>query len=905
MRRDVDSVNFGGRPLNSLRNLTPEYFSEDDNSRRPVSVLSQEVLGVDYHGGSFDLELPSPPETTELGNETLPVFAYRHELVDAVKKHPFTIVVAETGAGKSTQVPQFLLDAGWDTVYLTQPRRAAARNVFERIRDEVGSVRGTYEASNLVSYQTAVERDGPENARIKVVTDGLQLVRELHDSGIVENDVLIIDEVHEWNTNIEVLVAWAKKIIAEKPQLRVVVMSATMDADRLANYFSGVCDKTPPIIEIPGRNYNVDISEKPRSTVVEEVLRVTKILQAEQSSGDKSPNGILVFEPGKREIQDAIDEIQRRLSPELASVTTILPLHSKQTVAEQQLAFGEYPGVKIVVATDVAQTSLTIPDIKYVIDSGYQRRVELDQEDVQGLVLHSISQADCDQRAGRTGRLSDGFYILTRLNDSVEHIPYIARDKFPTAEILRTDIVRNTLLVAGVDLNIALLDLYHPVDLQIIERSQSKLRTLEALDGDNSITSLGKRMNQFPLSVSSARMMVEVGRYPEQTRSYMAAIVAAKEVGGLQYFAYNVDKRWKELTEEKTSDLLAQLDIYIATQEMTDEEMKNYDLDLHNVGRAREQYRKIAKRVDAVQEYLMTPTAEEREDLKRCIYVGLVTSMYKSSGEGTYTRLDNNDTVRQISNRSVVSGAPKFLVGDAYRVEHYTDGERVQKHIIEHITTATLAELGRAAIHLCDWQSEGYIMRAGRFVNIRRLSLFGNDLGIVNEVTAEPSAVLREKIIAHVLENAGPQQNKLRAIKKELEQLAHLAKDPVKQLTHDAIVSLIHEATPDDITDPSIIDNNLRVIMQERDINLDAYADSERRSLIVANAPEEIQIQDVTLRVSYKSRKPLVKHYDSQEIAKLNEEIFLSDGRQVYFVHGSKHCSLVELKEKLNINSYV
>ena len=914
MRQKEELASFEGIPLSGLRGLTPSFFTldlpeqadskyylEDEHSQVPQALLRPHGTEEHHFEVQEEPELRYTSETTGLGNNTLPVFPYRHEIVEAVKNNPFTIIVAETGAGKSTQVPQFLLDAGWDKVYLTQPRRAAARNVYDRVRSEVGSVLGGPEGDSLVSYQTAGERDGPEDARVKVVTDGLHLVRELHDIGVEENDVLIIDEVHEWNANIEVLVAWVKQAVVEKPNLRVVIMSATMDAERLANYFSEVTYNVPPIIEVPGRNFHVERAEKPESTVVDEVLQAVENIRFDQTVGENTQNGILAFLPGKREIQDTIDEIRRRLPPHLAKDAAILPLHAKLTAAEQQAAFRSYPGVKIVVATDVAQTSLTIPDIKYVIDSGYQRRMELDSEGVQGLVLHPISQADCDQRAGRAGRVSDGFYILTRLDAKTKHVPYIGRDKYPTAEILRTDIVRNTLRVAGVGLDIAELGLYHPVDGRFIEQAKETLQMLGALDEQGVITAVGKMMNQYPVQATSARMLVETRQYPETVRAYMAAITASKEVGGLPYFAYNAGKRWKDLTEETSSDLLAQLDIFIAIQDMTETQLKSYDLDLNNVERAREQFRKIAKLSGATAGTLLPPTEQEREDLRQCMYAGLVTSIYRFNGAGTYTRVGKADTPREISSRSTVDGTPQLVVGDAYRVEYVKGGERITKHIIENVTAATLSGIGRVAAGLSEWATDGYNMRGGKYVEVRRQHLFGMDLGVTIEVPAEPSPRLRETIIAHAIEHAGPQLARLRAIKKEIEELAHLAKDPIPRMTHDQIIGLIHEAAPADITDPSVVDNNLRLLMVERGISLDAFVSEKRRDRILRNAPSHIEAGDLSLDVMYRNSRPFVRQQDwrTKDLSGLRDEVFLKDGRQVYFMFGNKKCSLLELQGRL------
>jgi hypothetical protein len=200
------------------------------------------------------------------------------------------------------------------------------------------------------------------------------------------------------------------------------------------------------------------------------------------------------------------------------------------------------------------------------------------------------------------------------------------------------------------------------------------------------------------------------------------------------------------------------------------------------------------------------------------------------------------------------------------------------------------------ATHLTEWKSDGLTLRGGKLVDTRRLSLFGVDLGVIEEAVAEPSPKLREAIITHALENAGRHQSMLRTIKKELEELAHLAKDPVKQLTHDQIVALVHEAAPSDITDPTIIDNNLRLLIDTRGITLDSFVSPERREYIATNAPVEIESNGVLLHVSYRNSRPLIRHFDPRDIAKLADEIYLQDGRQVYFMYEGRRRSVAELQ---------
>ena len=655
--------------------------------RRPIEafevsdVLSEFGLGQPTTPGVIaDIEYPydhSPHAhqdiRTELGNQALPVFEYKDEINSALRDNPVIVVVAETGAGKSTQIPQFALDEGYKKVYITQPRRTAARNVFMRIREEVAQVRGDYAADDLVSYQTAGEKEGGDDAKIVVVTDGLHLVKELNDKGVLEDEVLIIDEAHEWNSNIEVLIAWTKQAVTENPKLRIVIMSATIDSAHLADFY-GEDKARPPIIEIKNRNHTVKCSEKPDSTVVEEAVNITNMLSGKKLSEDEHA-GILIFEPGKRETQDAMNAIRSALPKDVAKKVKIFPLHAKLSKEEQQAALAQYPGfVKIVVSTDVAQTSLTIPDIKYVIDSGFQRRVELDHEGTPGLKRIPTSQADCDQRAGRTGRVGDGFYILTRLNDSLDFTPYYQRDLYPVPEIMRTDISRNLLRLLELDIDIGEFDMYHRASEGAIELAKDNLQILGALDDDNQITKIGLEMNRYPACASSGRMLVESMHYNPAIRSYVAAFTAVKEAGGLQYYSQNSGKRWEPLSQEATSDMLFQLDLFIAAQHMSHRELKDHDLDIDNFARALEQYQKIAKLAGAPAHVLETPDESEREDILRCIYTGYTPYIYKYAGSDQYVHAYRDwQTLREVSNRSAVASGGAFLVGDPYRIEIGTE----------------------------------------------------------------------------------------------------------------------------------------------------------------------------------------------------------------------------------------
>ncbi|PSO44749.1 MAG: ATP-dependent RNA helicase HrpA, partial [Parcubacteria group bacterium SW_4_49_11] len=311
----------------------------------------------------------------------LPVNSFRQQILESVAGNPVTIITAETGAGKSTQAPQFLLEAGYSAV-CTQPRRLAARTVAERVAEEMGENLG-----QTVGYRTAVDRQDGLDTQLLFCTDGLALVREL--MGQNEVDILLMDEVHEWNENVEVLLAWAKQQIDRGENFKLVLMSATLESEKLSEFFDGA-----PVIDVPGRLYPVE-ERQPRGKNPEEDV----------ASLVKEGRNVLLFQPGTGEIQDSVNKLQNmELNAE------VLPLHGQLDKADQQACFQHFSRPKVVCATNVAQTSVTIDDIDAVVDTGKERRKEV-LHGVEGLYLRPISLADAKQRQGRAGRTRAGVYI--------------------------------------------------------------------------------------------------------------------------------------------------------------------------------------------------------------------------------------------------------------------------------------------------------------------------------------------------------------------------------------------------------------------------------------------------------------------------------------------------------------
>lgn len=532
----------------------------------------------------------------------LPIESFREKILAAVAANPVTIIVAETGAGKSTQVPQFLLFEGHQIV-VTQPRRLAARTVAARVAEEIGEQLG-----DTVGFRTAQDRNDSSATRLLFVTDGLALVRELMGAG--RHSVLVLDEVHEWNLNLEVLVGWAKREIAAGASFKVVLMSATIEAERLAAFFDGA-----PVIEVPGRLFPV------------EDRRAGSSVTADVSALVKEGRNVLVFQPGKAEIQKVVDDL-RSLDAE------VIPLHGDLEPGEQARAFRRYVRPKVVVATNVAQTSITIDDIDAVVDGGTEKRTEV-VDGVEGLYLRPISRADGKQRKGRAGRCKPGLYV--------DHCPAGDRPDFPTAEILRVRLDQTVLrlMMAGIDMEE--LELFHQPPREQIHAAKESLVALGCLTKEGKVTEVGRKVARLPLSANIGRMVVEAGK--RGVVGDVINIAAILEVGGI------VDRKsgdWKKLTGgERESDLLAQLAVFEAASSFRGEEFRANGIFAKAYFRTKEVAQNIRRNLDRSFE---TGSTGNRLDILKSVCAGMVDHLYC-----VYRyRLKNGGADRELAKESIV-----------------------------------------------------------------------------------------------------------------------------------------------------------------------------------------------------------------------------------------------------------
>ena len=431
----------------------------------------------------------------------LPVSQRKDDIAAAIRDHQVVIVAGETGSGKTTQIPKICLELGRGVRGLighTQPRRLAARSVAERIAEELSTTLG-----ETVGYTVRFHDQVGETTLVKLMTDGILLAEIQRDRTLSAYDTIIIDEAHERSLNIDFLLGYLKQLLPRRPDLKLIITSATIDPQRFAAHFGGA-----PIVEVSGRSFPVEVRYRPYA--VDDLDQVQAIVEAVDELSDEGPGDVLVFLSGEREIRDTAEA----LKASVPAGTDVLPLFARLSVAEQHRVFAPHPGRRIVLATNVAETSLTVPGIRYVVDPG-TARISRDSQrtKVQRLPIERISQASATQRAGRCGRVEAG--ICIRLYDEED---FESRDEFTDPEVLRTNLASVILQMTALGLgDVAAFPFVEPPDRRNIKDGVDLLRELGALEkapegAAQRLTPLGRQLAQLPLDPRLARMVVEADR---------------------------------------------------------------------------------------------------------------------------------------------------------------------------------------------------------------------------------------------------------------------------------------------------------------------------------------------------------------------------------------------------------
>jgi ATP-dependent helicase HrpA len=483
-----------GRRLKNLRGAKPEKLRQ----------LAEQIAAAEILVATREAAVPN------VTYPDLPISGRRQEIAEAIRSHQVVVVAGETGSGKTTQLPKICLEMGRGVRAMighTQPRRLAARTVAQRIADELASPLG-----EAVGYSVRFNDQVSERTLVKLMTDGILLAEIQRDRRLMRYDTLIIDEAHERSLNVDFLLGYLHELLPRRPDLKVIITSATIEPRRFAAHFSGA-----PIIEVSGRGHPVEMRYRPREVPVSTVARddpddpddeivrteirdeVEAIVDAVHELEAEPPGDVLVFLSGEREIRDTAEALSNLKN------TEVLPLYARLPTAEQHKVFAAHSGRRVVLATNVAETSLTVPGIRYVVDPGnarisrYSRRLK-----VQRLPIEPISQASAAQRAGRCGRVAPG--VCIRLYSEED---YAARPRFTEPEILRTNLAAVLLQMAALELgDVEKFPFLDPPDRRSVRDGVQLLQELGAFDQHGEIADLGRRLARLPLDPRLGRMIL-------------------------------------------------------------------------------------------------------------------------------------------------------------------------------------------------------------------------------------------------------------------------------------------------------------------------------------------------------------------------------------------------------------
>ena len=435
---------------------------------------------------------PKPKFDTDL-----PVIERRDEIAKAIAENQVVIISGETGSGKTTQLPKICLELGQGTYGVighTQPRRIAARTVASRIAEELDSELGQH-----VGYKVRFHDHTKSESYIKLMTDGILLAETQNDKFLNQYDTLIIDEAHERSLNIDFLLGYLKQLLPKRPDLKVIITSATIDTERFSKHFNNA-----PVIEVTGRTYPVELRYRPPRGEDEEQRdydMVRGIVEAVDELCRHGQGDVLIFLSGERDIRDVSEALRKHHPPQ----TEILPLFARQSAAEQNRVFKTGGRQRIILATNVAETSLTVPGIRYVVDPGYARISRYSvRNKVQRLPIEKISQSSANQRSGRCGRVAAG--IAIRLYDEDD---FNSRSKFTDPEILRTNLASVILQMATLKLSDpAKFPFINPPPQKMINDGYRLLEELGAVNQKRQITEMGRQLAKLPIDPRIARMVL-------------------------------------------------------------------------------------------------------------------------------------------------------------------------------------------------------------------------------------------------------------------------------------------------------------------------------------------------------------------------------------------------------------
>lgn len=642
----------------------------------------------------------------DLGNKDLPAYKHKKEIIDAINNNRIILLTGPTGSGKTTQVGQFALEAGYDRVVYLLPRRVNVDNNAERIEVELAESIGEDRAREIVGLAHGERATRHDGTKINLLTSGTftRMVDQLAEDWKADRVLIVADETHENNLETEFASAFAVRQLESHDDWRVVFASATPDQNAITDSYESINGGEIPVISIEGRPHNLDMKIEPNLDTVS--------AYHEHSAGVQKA---MIFVDGKRSIDETIKELRRTESNHEKGLTRYFKLHARISDRAKQEIFNMDlgPGEKaVIVSTSAGQSGITIPGLSLVIGSGITKSPELDEEGAPGLPARLCTQAEITQQAGRAGRdVEGGVFVLTRPlgadrtrnrnKDLFRFVPLEKRDKDMPPEIYHSNISRNVLAATVLGENFFEFNDYlkNSVKQSSIVDAYDLLYNLGAVDEYNKVTDIGKAMDVYPLRPELSRAAVEVSQnHSLPVQVYTLVIASAIEAGGLVDYV-NRNSDWKKHLRDTTEDdFIAQLDLMMASREhfyggsVNEREVEGMGLDVKAVYQAHRQFDKMCRLIGLEPRdiELPPPRTDEEEELKEIFLMGMPDLVYKlvSTQRRKYEYKNalgyDQAITREISSRSLLSSigrrALQIVVGYP---RWYIDGDDQKQDVIE------------------------------------------------------------------------------------------------------------------------------------------------------------------------------------------------------------------------------
>ncbi len=678
----------------------------------------------------------------------LPISARKDEIVSTIQNHRVVVIAGDTGSGKTTQIPKMCLDAGRGKTRLigcTQPRRIAAVAVAERVADELGT-------AEMVGYKIRFRDRTSSRTRIKFMTDGVLLAETRHDRDLKRYDTIIIDEAHERSLNIDFLLGYVKTLLARRPDLKLIIASATLDTEKFSAHFAAA-----PIINVTGRTFPIrtDYIEPDEADQADFGSYVEKAVAEAAGLAENSPPGdILVFMPTERDILDCQDMLDKRLG----QGAVVLPLFGRLHARDQRRIFRPARSRKIIVATNIAETSLTVPGIRYVIDSGLARISRYNpRARTTSLQVGRISRASCDQRAGRCGRTGPGHCIRLYSEDD-----YLSRDQFTKPEIQRSNLAEVILQMISLGLDdprdFPFID---PPSVNSVRDGYRVLHELGALTSDDRLTSRGKIMAGLPLDPCISRIIIDAAENGalRETRIIAAGLsIQDPRVRPLEK-EQKADEAHRRFINER-SDFLTLLNIWDGYHSMAGRggskgKLKKYCAASFLSWQRMREWQDIHDQIDQIlknsRRFHDNPQPASYEAVHQSLLSGFLRNIGQKKEKNTYT-VSGGREVMLFPGSSLFNRGGQWIVAASFM-----ETSRLYAMTVASIDVRWLERIGG---ELCrrSWSDPHWEKRSGQVVALEKVTLFGLVIvagrkvgyGRINEGTAREAReiFLRQALVA-------------------------------------------------------------------------------------------------------------------------------------------------------------